>query len=246
MSKGWVKLHRELQYHYLWMDKPFTKGQAWVDIILMVNHKNNKCVLGNELLEVERGSTITSIRKLCERWGWSKTKVVSFLNLLKSDNMINYFSDTKKTVLTIENYDLYQDIEDTEKTQKGHEEDTERTRKSTNKNDKNDKEINIVPFTEIVELYNRVCMSLPNVQKLTDSRKRKLTARWKEMPDIEQWKRLFNEVEQIPFLKGENDRGWKASFDWLIENDSNITKVLEGQYRREKNGAEEKPAWGWT
>ena len=88
----------------------------------------------------------------------------------------------------------------------------------------------IVPFSEIKDLFNAICISLPSIQKLTNSRKDKVSKRWKEIPDIEQWKQLFRQVECTPFLLGKNDRGWKASFDWLLANDSNYTKVLESQY----------------
>ena len=67
--------------------------------------------------------------------GWSNTKVVKFLSVLKGDKMIDYFSDKKKTLLTIVNYDIYQN----DKTQKRQSKDTETTQKHTNKNDKNDK-----------------------------------------------------------------------------------------------------------
>lgn len=32
------------------------------------------------------------------------------------------------------------------------------------------------------------------------------------------------------FLRGKNDRGWKMDFDWLISNDTNWVKVMEGKY----------------
>ena len=35
---------------------------------------------------------------------------------------------------------------------------------------------------------------------------------------------------RTPFCRGQNDRGWKMDFDFLIENDTNLTKVLEGKY----------------
>ncbi|HYW37938.1 MAG TPA: hypothetical protein VE957_07490 [Terriglobales bacterium] len=38
------------------------------------------------------------------------------------------------------------------------------------------------------------------------------------------------------FLLGENDRGWKANFDWLIANDTNCIAVLEGKYDGEPKG----------
>jgi hypothetical protein len=136
---GWIKLYRDITDHWIWQEKPFDKRSAWIDLILMANHKDNKFVFGNELTEVKRGSFITSVRKLCNKWGWSNTKVTSFLQILKNDNMIDFLSDTKKTVVTIVNYGLYQDINDTKTTQKRHENDTETTQKHTNKNVKNDK-----------------------------------------------------------------------------------------------------------
>ena len=42
-----------------------------------------------------------------------------------------------------------------------------------------------------------------------------------------------------PFCLGLNDRGWKADFDWLIANDTNAAKVLEGRY----DGQPQEPAW---
>ncbi len=112
-KKGWISIHRKIQDHWLWRDKPFSKGQAWIDILMMVNHEDNKILIDNELMEVKRGSCITSIRQLCEKWGWSNTKVRNFLNLLAKDNMLIVQSDTKKTILTVVNYSKYQDINDT-------------------------------------------------------------------------------------------------------------------------------------
>jgi hypothetical protein len=35
---------------------------------------------------------------------------------------------------------------------------------------------------------------------------------------------------QTPFLAGGGERGWRANFDWLIANDTNARRVLEGCY----------------
>jgi hypothetical protein len=47
---------------------------------------------------------------------------------------------------------------------------------------------------------------------------------------VEFFGRVFNKLLQTPFCRGQNDRGWKANFDWLIENDSNAQKIIEGKY----------------
>ena len=115
---GWQKIYRDIQNHWLWEDKPFSRGQAWIDLILLVNHEDNKTLIDGELVEVKRGSRITSLRKLADQWGWSTTKVKKFLEQLDKDNMIKYKTDTKKTLVSIENYGLYQDGDNTEKTPK--------------------------------------------------------------------------------------------------------------------------------
>lgn len=142
MSKqGWISLHRSIQDNWIWEEKPYDKARAWIDILLMVNHEKKKVLLGSQLIDVEKGEKITSIRKLADRWGWSTTKVDSFLKMLESDKMIELKKDTKKTVVKVLNYSNYQDrnkIEkDTEMTPKRQQSDTEMTPKNTNNNDNN-------------------------------------------------------------------------------------------------------------
>ena len=147
MAEGWIKLHRAIQEHWLWDDEPFTRGQAFIDLLLMVNHKDKKIMFNGELIEVKKGSKITSLRQLSDRWKWSTNKVKKYLEQLQKDGMINYKSDNKKTLLTIENYGVYQGQGNTEETQKEHRSDTEENQKKfksdaeenqkkTNKNDK--------------------------------------------------------------------------------------------------------------
>lgn len=143
--KGWIKLHRSIQDHWIYQEKrKFSKYEAWLDLIMMANHDDNKTVIDNELIEVKRGQKITSIRNLCERWRWSNTKVTQFLKLLQGDGMATIKSDTKKTAITIEKYGVYQGEEDGKATHNRRRNDTEQTQKHTNNNvkecSKNDKE----------------------------------------------------------------------------------------------------------
>jgi DnaD/phage-associated family protein len=138
-SQGWIKLHRKIRESDIWLDdEPFDRRSAWIDLLLSANHEDRKVILGSHTEMVKRGSFITSIRKLCKRWKWSNTKVINYLNLLKNEQMIDYKSDTKKTLVTIENYSVYQDVNDTKTPLKNQQSDTEATPKHTNKNEKND------------------------------------------------------------------------------------------------------------
>ena len=95
MQQGWITLHRSLLDNFLWEDKPFTKGQAWVDLLLNANREDKKIMFDGSVVEVKRGEKITSIRQLSERWGWSTTKTKKFLNVLQSEKMLTYFSNSK-------------------------------------------------------------------------------------------------------------------------------------------------------
>jgi len=139
MADGWISIHRSLINNWVWEDKPFDRGRAWVDLILMANWKDNKFLLGNELMMVERGSFITSELKLMDRWGWGKEKTRKFLKLLESDGMIIKKADRKKTTIIIVNYSVYQplsnDNQTTDRPRADHEQTTDRPRADTNNKD---------------------------------------------------------------------------------------------------------------
>ena len=142
MSKGWISLHRKIQCHWLWDDKPFSKGQAWIDLLLLANHADKKFLLGNELIDCKAGSFITSELKLMERWGWGKTKTRAFLDVLQKDGMITKKTDRKKTTITIENYSVYSIHETTEEPEENHKQTAARPSADTNNNVNNDNNVN--------------------------------------------------------------------------------------------------------
>lgn len=116
VHKGWVTLLRCIQDHEIWRKTPFGKGQAWVDLILSANHKNNKFMIGNTIHEVKRGELITSQRKLAERWGWSRNTARSFLDLLQTQRMIEQKTTHKLSHITIINYNSLQTMSPTNRT----------------------------------------------------------------------------------------------------------------------------------
>lgn len=80
----------------------------------------------------------------------------------------------------------------------------------------------------IADMYNEICVSFPKVTILSDARKRVLRDRLKIYKQ-EDFKRMFEIAEKSSFLKGENDRNWSATFDWMIK-DANMAKILDGNY----------------
>lgn len=47
--------------------------------------------------------------------------------------------------------------------------------------------------------------------------------------DREQWRRFCQRVVDSPHLRGENERGWRADFDWVLKP-RNTRKIVEGGY----------------
>ena len=94
-----------------------------------------------------------------------------------------------------------------------------------------DKEKDKIPYEKIIDLFHSFCPSYSKVMKLTESRKKTIKARYNEYnQDISIFETLFRKAEESNFLKGNNDRSWKATFDWLI-NPNNMVKVLEDTYK---------------
>ncbi|MDO6353982.1 hypothetical protein Q3V94_02640 [Caloramator sp. CAR-1] len=136
-QQGWISLYRKIQDSWLWEDKPFSKGQAWIDLILLASHEEKKVLVGNELIKLERGSLITSETKLAERWGWSRKKVHDFLKLLECEQTITLETNNKRTAINIVNYSVYQDLRNSKRTAKEQQKSSEGTAKEQQKNTNN-------------------------------------------------------------------------------------------------------------
>ena len=115
--EGWISLHRKILDNFLYpKNRPFTKYEAWIDLLLLVNHKENKVILQYEVFTCERGQTLRSLKTLSERWNWDKSTVTRFLKLLQSDSMIVLKPLHKTTQITICNYDIYQSARNMDET----------------------------------------------------------------------------------------------------------------------------------
>lgn len=146
-EKGWICIHRKIRECWIWEDKPFAMGQAWIHLLLRANHEDGKMLFDKKLITIRRGQILTSIRKLSTEWGWSKERTSNFLSLLEQDNMLIKKSSNRATLLTIINYGVYQDLCDSHKDT---DKDTERTvtgtqggqSLATNNNVNNDNNVN--------------------------------------------------------------------------------------------------------
>lgn len=135
--KGYLKFYRSMLDHQIWLSEPFTKGQAFWDIVAMANYAESELLFGNTIIQVDRGQLFTSDTKLSERWQWSRNKVRRYLQLLEQMKMCKSERTIFGTLITVENYSVYQ-YNETESDTGAEQGVEQKTEKNTQKNIKND------------------------------------------------------------------------------------------------------------
>ena len=143
MKAGWISLHRKLQECDIWLDdEPFDRRSAWIDLLLSANHEDHSMIFDGHRIIVKRGQLITSVRKLSARWHWGKDKTLAYLRLLEELQMIERYADSRKTLVTIVNYDIYQDEDISNRQSADSKQTVSRHTPATNNNDNNENNIN--------------------------------------------------------------------------------------------------------
>ena len=108
MKKNYLYLNRSLRDHEMWTEEPFTRGQAWVDLLMMAAYKDQYARINGRKIDLKPGQLCWSKVKLASRWKWSRGKVIRFLNELKTEQMIVHQNFDVTTLITILNWADYQ------------------------------------------------------------------------------------------------------------------------------------------
>ena len=96
-----------------------------------------------------------------------------------------------------------------------------------------------IDYKAVIDSFNQICTSLPKVDTFSESRKKAIRSMLRtRSPD--ELKELFVRTQASPFLRGENDTGWTASFDWIM-TETNAAKVMEGNYDQKTPKPRRKP-----
>lgn len=238
----YVKISRKI-LEWEWYTDINTKV-LFLHILLKANWKQGRF----QGTEVPRGSFVTSQQNLALETGLTLKNVRTALKHLENTGEVAVNRHPKFSVITIKNYDKYQSggSQVAVEGQSGGsqvatiEERKKERKEEYNKSPKGDYESSTPDsiYATIRELYNSVCGSYPRLVKMSDARKKAINARLKTGYTLDDFQTLFKKAEASDFLKGANKRNWSATFDWLI-CDSNMAKVLDGNYDAKGSGANE-------
>lgn len=138
--EGWIKLHRKIIKSELWTCEPFTRAQAWIDLILLANYEPGFFYLRDHKINVERGQVGWSELKLAQRWKWSRTKVRKFIKDLEKEQQVIQQHNRSTSIITIIKYDEYQKKEQLEDNRKTTERQQKNNRKTLTRRIKKNKE----------------------------------------------------------------------------------------------------------
>jgi len=89
-----------------------------------------------------------------------------------------------------------------------------------------------IDYDKLKLFFNSNCGSMSKIQVLSDSRKKKISILIKKFSK-EDFMKVIEKSKESNFMQGENDREWKADFDWIL-NQTNFIKILEGNYDNKK------------
>lgn len=86
---------------------------------------------------------------------------------------------------------------------------------------------------QLAEIWNSHCGDLPRCKGIGVKRRAAMMRRIKEHPDPLVWLDAIKRIAASDFCRGDNNRGWRANIDFLLQPDT-LLKVQEGSYQSNK------------
>lgn len=108
MDEGWIKIHRKVLSHPMYYAEPFTRMQAWFDLLLLASRLPNVLYIRGNRVEIKPGTVAKSKEYLCGRWRWSRGKVNRYLDMLENEGMIVQQKSRVITCISIPKFEYYQ------------------------------------------------------------------------------------------------------------------------------------------
>jgi len=188
---GFITLERGIFDNFLYFSEPFTRSSAWIDLLLLANHKESTFYKRGIQIKVGRGCLARSMKELADRWDWSIGKVKRFLELLENENQIKTNVTNTTTKICIVNYSKYQEKRKPNGNQ------TE-----TYNNENNDKQNKVLSFDLFWNMYP------------SKTAKKKCQDKWDRMTE-EEIKKSLDSVPKYLNTKNVKEGFIKNPLTWL-------------------------------
>ena len=154
---GYISLHRQIEHNWLWFAEPFSKGQAWVDLLLLASHSGSTFFIRGNKIDLKTGEVGYSKEQLASRWKWSRKKVLNFLKMLEKEQQIIQRKTPSIVIVELVNYASFQKKDQQTAQQKTNKGATEEQQENINNNETimiNNEIIINAEFEKFWNLYN--------------------------------------------------------------------------------------------
>tara|TARA_R100000700_G_C3173949_1_gene148570 strand:+ start:2095 stop:2931 length:837 start_codon:yes stop_codon:yes gene_type:complete len=103
----------------------------------------------------------------------------------------------------------------------------------SDRNTNKSKSKSYIDYNIIIDTWNKYIPSA-QIKVFNQTRKQLITKRFNTFfnDSYEEWEKFLVKIAKINFLWGDNDRGWKADFNWVL-NENNYIKIFEGKYQKD-------------
>lgn len=206
MQKGYISLHRQIEDNWLWFAEPFSKGQAWVDLLLLASHSGSTFFIRGNKIDLKTGEIGYSKEQLASRWKWSRKKVLNFLKILEKEQQITQHKTPSIVIVRLVNYESYQKKEQQNTQQKNNRKPTEEQQKNINNNEEiminnDDNENN--HFEQFWKLYNHKKSRALAVKSFAKALK------------VDSFDNIISGLNQFVKTRGKDSQYWKHPATWL-------------------------------
>lgn len=235
-DSGWVYAYRKAWTHPAFNN--LREAAIWNFLYQNAFWADGERNFNSQTYQLKRGQIIISMRFLAKGFCMSEKGARLVIQKLEKLGMLVTQRTNRGTIITICNYNEYQSKEKTEDEPRGKQRTHRGRTEDANKNEPNEgnepNEVIVGAFAS----YNSVAekIGIPQAQKLSKSREGKLKARLKDCGGIDGWNAAMAKLSESAFLSGQNNNGWKADLDFVLQ-EKTFTKLMEGSYdNRKGNG----------
>jgi hypothetical protein len=106
--EGWISLYRQIVDNEFYFAERFTKMQAWIDLLLLANHKPTTIFIRGNQIKLTEGQLCYSQLTLSKRWKWNRRTVDNFLSMLQNREMIHHTKTHLTTIISIVQWSEFQ------------------------------------------------------------------------------------------------------------------------------------------
>lgn len=243
---GWFRIDRKLLTSDFFDDDKLFK--LWILLISWANIDDGKRKIAGHNSILKRGQLCTSYEELAKCINSTQKIVRNRLKFLKEIGKIGHEKGRRGSIITIYKYEAYQtpnsnegNLRATKGQPKGNiinkvnkltnnilsdKPDTIAVNDDTHPTTLKDSKVVKTDYEGFSKIWNDNCGSLSKVTRLSSKRKSRIKSRLREEPDFNFWEKIIKRMAASDFCSTNSF----ATIDWIIANDENYTKVMEGKY----------------